>query len=143
MEWGGWLAHKILVTAQRPIPLSLFGFGAGTLDWDLASGLSIYLKSPIFVTKRSFKGIIKYNGKECKCEQKDRKLSKKRELLASKKNEGGKLKEVEDEDFEEDVIIPEYEYDEDTDNVSEEEYGIENDVMEEEVIEREKGPDLR
>ena len=105
--------------------------------------MSICLKSPTFVTKRSFEGIIKYNGKECKCEQKDRKLSKKRELLASKKDVEVQLAEVEDEDFEEDNIIPEYENDEDTDNVSEEEYGFENDVMEEEVIEREKGPDLR
>ena len=57
---------------------------------------------------------------------------------------GGNLPQKdEDEDFEEDVIIPEYEYDEDTDNVSEEEYDDENDVIEEEVIEREKGPDLR
>ena len=64
-------------------------------------------------------------------------------LLASKKDVEVQLEEVEDEVFEEDVIMPEYEYDEDTDNVSEEEYDDENDVMEEEIIEREKGPDLR
>ena len=33
--------RKILVTAQRPILLSLFVFGAWTFDWDLASGLWI------------------------------------------------------------------------------------------------------
>ena len=46
---GGWrLAHKILETTQSPnspFPfwICLFGFGAWTLDWDLDSGLSIYL----------------------------------------------------------------------------------------------------
>ena len=49
-----------------------------------------------------------------------------------------------DDDIEEDIVIPEYEYDEnndDNDDVPEEEY--DNDVMEETVIEREEGPDLR
>ena len=45
------------------------------------------------------------------------------------------------EGLEEDITFPEYEYDEDIDNVSEEEY--DTDVIEEEVIEREKGPELR
>ena len=56
-------------------------------------------------------------------------------VLASKMEDvEARLKE---EAFEEDP-----EYDEDIDNVSEEDYDI-NDVMEEEVIEREKGPELR
>ena len=41
----------------------------------------------------------------------------------------------------EDIVIPEY--DEGNNDVSEEEYDKENDVMEETVIEREKGPELR
>ena len=50
-------------------------------------------------------------------------------------------------DIDEDNVTPEYEYDEKNDDVSEdkdkdkEEY--DNDVMEETVIEREEGPDLR
>ena len=43
--------------------------------------------------------------------------------------------------IDEDNVTPEYEYDEKNDDVSEEEY--DNDVMEETVIEREEGPDLR
>ena len=40
--WGFYLAHEILVTAQRPTsPFPFFGFQACVLDWDLASGLSI------------------------------------------------------------------------------------------------------
>ena len=49
-----------------------------------------------------------------------------------------------DDDIEKDIVIPEYEYDEnndDNDDVPEEEY--DNDVMEETVIEREEGTDLR
>ena len=36
----GWLAHKILMTAQRPNSLFLFLFSLGLdLNWDLSSGL--------------------------------------------------------------------------------------------------------
>ena len=51
--WGGWVSQKILMTAQRPKSLVLMTaqrqksllFDLAwdwTLDWDLASGLSIY-----------------------------------------------------------------------------------------------------
>ena len=44
-------------------------------------------------------------------------------------------------DIDEDSVTPEYEYDENNDDVLEDEY--DNDGMEETVIEREEGPDLR
>ena len=48
---------------------------------------------------------------------------------------------LDDNMFKEDIVIPEY--DEGNNDVSEEEYDRENDVMKETVIEREKGPELR
>ena len=85
------------------------------------------------------KEFIEYNGTKCPCKQKNEKLTKKRMILASKLPDANLL--LKKEGLEEDITFPEYEYDEDIDNVSEEEY--DNDVMEEEVIEREKGPELR
>ena len=38
LGWVGWVAYKILVTAQRPNSPFLFGFD---WDWNLALGLSI------------------------------------------------------------------------------------------------------
>lgn len=45
--------------------------------------------------------------------------------------------------YKEDIVIPEYDDDEENDDVSEEEYDRGNNIMEETVIEREKGPELR
>ena len=77
--------------------------------------------------KGFFLEIIRYNNKTCNCKKRDKATNNNRMIT--------------DNMHKEDIVIPEY--DEGNNDVSEEEYDKENDVMEETVIEREKGPELR